>query len=172
MVRGIMTIPWPHLRKLPSVASTRRFPRLNLPRRRPPSKPLPSPTREAPLPGHHDPRTAGAPRTPARPGWLGVAGLLLGLTTLSAVPAQAQWLVTETVDCSADVNTVCTVAVGGTAKGTLDYSRFTNDIDGWAVMLREDQTYQIDLKGASTGDGTLPDPWLSLHYPSEQRSGT
>ena len=29
-------------------------------------------------------------------------------------------------------------------------------------MLEEGQTYQIDLKGLDTGDGGLPDPWVSL----------
>ncbi len=145
----------------------RQMPRLNLPRRASPPAPLPSPARAAPLPGHRDPCTLGAPRTPARPGWRGVAGLLLGLTTLSAVPAQAQWVVIETVDCAADLNTVCTVAVGGTAKGALDYASLTLDIDGWTVMLEEDQTYQIDLKGLDTGDGTLPDPWISLYDPGD-----
>ena len=124
----------------------RQMPRLNLPRRASPPAPLPSPARAAPLPGHYDPCTLGAPRTPARPGWRGVAGLLLGLTTLSAVPAQAQWVVTETVDCAADATTVCSVAVGGTAKGTLDYRVAVLDEDGWSVMLEEGQTYQIDLK--------------------------
>ena len=137
----------------------RHMPRLNLPRRASPPKPLPSPTRAAPLPGHHDPCTLGAPRTPARPGWLGVAGLLLGLSTLFAVPAQAQWVVIETVDCPSDANTICTVAVGGTAKGRLI------GIDGsdtWGVTLQAGKTYRIDVKGLDTGDGTLPDPWLSL----------
>ena len=138
----------------------RHMPRLNLPRRASPPTPLPSPARAAPAPDTTS--TLGAPRTPARLGWRGVAGLLLGLTTLSAVPAQAQWVVTETVDCAADLTTVCSVAVGGTAKGALDYSSSVADIDGWAVMLREDQTYQIDIKGVDTGDGTLPDPWLLL----------
>ena len=139
------------------------MPRLNLPRRASPPQPLPSPARAAPLPGHHDPCTLGAPRTPARPGWCAVAGLLLGLTTLSAVPAQAQWVVTETVDCAPGLTTVCSVAVGGTAKGTLHHrADSTLDEDGWAVMLEEGQTYQIDLKGIDTGDGLLPDPWLLL----------
>ena len=135
------------------------MPRLNLPRRASPPQPLPSPARAAALPGHHDPCTLGAPRTPARPGWRGVAGLLLGLTTLSAVPAQAQWVVIETVDCPAAANTICTVAVGGTAKGRII------GIDGsdtWGVTLQAGKTYRIDVKGLDTGDGTLPDPWLSL----------
>ena len=141
----------------------RHMPRLNLPRRGSPPQPLPSPARAAPLPGHHDPCTLGAPRTPARPGWRGVVGLLLGLTTLSAVPAQAQWVVTETVDCAPGLTTVCSVAVGGTAKGTLRHrAAGTLDEDGWAVMLEEGQTYQIDLKGIDTGDGRLPDPWVLL----------
>ena len=137
------------------------MPRLNLPRRGSPPQPLPSPARAAPLTGHHDPCTLGAPRTHARPGWRGVVGLLLGLTTLCAVPAQAQWVVTETVDCAPGLTTVCSVAVGGTAKGALDHS-LGNDEDGWSVMLEEGQTYQIDLKGLDTGDGTLVDPWVLL----------
>ena len=137
------------------------MPRLGLPRRASPPKPLPSPARAAPLPGYHDPCTLGAPRTPGRPGWLGVAGLLLGLTTLFAVPAQAEWVVTETVDCSTYVTTVCSVPVGGTAKGVLLQSGGLDE-DGWRVVLEEGQTYQFDLKGIDTGDGTLPDPWLLL----------
>ena len=138
------------------------MPRLNLPRRASPPQPLPSPARAAPLPGHHDPCTLGAPRTPPRPGWCAVAGLLLGLTILSAVPAQAQWVVTETVECAPGLTTVCSVAVGGTAKGVLSHAPLNPDEDGWAVMLEEGQTYQIDLKGVDTGDGGLPDPWVLL----------
>ena len=60
--------------------------------------------------------------------------------------------------------TVCTVAVGGTAKGSLDYE-LGLDEDGWSVMLEGGQTYQIDLKGFDTGDGALGvliDPWVLL----------
>ena len=140
----------------------RHMPRLNLPRRGSPPTLLPLPARAVPLPGHHDPYTLGALRTPARPGWRGVVGLLLGLTTLSAVPAQAQWVVTETVECAPGLTTVCSVAVGGTAKGALHHAPGNPDEDGWAVMLEEGQTYQIDLKGLDTGDGTLVDPWVLL----------
>ena len=50
-----------------------------------------------------------------------------------------------------------TVAVGGTAEGEIEMRR---DRDWFAVTLAAGEEYRIDLKGDSTGDGTLEDPFL------------
>ena len=57
----------------------------------------------------------------------------------------------------AGTGTTGTVAVGGSATGEIDYA---GDQDWFAVTLEAGKTYRIDLKGLSTGDGTLPDPYL------------
>ena len=60
-------------------------------------------------------------------------------------------------DLAADTDTSGTVTVGGSTNGTIDTYR---DRDWFAVTLESGKTYSIDLKGASTGDGTLLDPFL------------
>ena len=57
--------------------------------------------------------------------------------------------------------TAGTVAVGGSATGTIDYVDYVTDRDWFAVTLEKGKTYRFDLKGSDTGDGTLEDPWLS-----------
>ena len=49
------------------------------------------------------------------------------------------------------------VAVGGSATGEIDYR---GDRDWFAVTLEAGSTYRIDLEGASTGAGTLYNPYL------------
>ena len=49
------------------------------------------------------------------------------------------------------------VVVGDSVTGTIDPA---GDRDGYAVELEAGTTYQIDLEGAATGQGTLADPSL------------
>ena len=49
------------------------------------------------------------------------------------------------------------VVVGDSVTGTIDPA---GDRDGYAVALEAGTTYQIDLEGAATGQGTLADPFL------------
>ena len=49
------------------------------------------------------------------------------------------------------------VAVGGSIMGEIDES---GDVDRFAVEFEAGQLYRIDVKGASTRDGTLQDPHL------------
>ena len=66
--------------------------------------------------------------------------------------------VTETPDdFTADTATTGTVSVGGTATGEIT---ITKDRDWFAVELEAGKRYQIDLKGLTTGDGTLCDTYL------------
>ena len=66
--------------------------------------------------------------------------------------------VTEVADdFFADTGTTATVAVGGTARGEIDFS---GDRDWFAVALEAGKTYQFDLEGESTNKGTLGDPYL------------
>ena len=64
-------------------------------------------------------------------------------------------------DCLADNTTTCEVEVdvGGSATGNIS-SR--TDFDWFGVDLEAGTRYQIDLEGAPTSRGTLPDPDLRL----------
>ena len=64
---------------------------------------------------------------------------------------------TITDDHSADTDTSGTVAVGGSTTGEIDYQ---NDRDWFAVELEAGKSYRIDLEGADTDRGTLPNPYL------------
>ena len=66
--------------------------------------------------------------------------------------------VTELVDdFAAGTETSGTVAVGGSAPGETETA---GDVDWFAVTLEAGSTYRVDLKGFSTRDGTLLDPYL------------
>ena len=70
--------------------------------------------------------------------------------------------VTDVTDGSADdyavwTGTTGTVAVGGSARGEVDYE---GDRDWFAVTLEAGTTYRIDLEGSATGAGTARDPEL------------
>ena len=62
-------------------------------------------------------------------------------------------------DCPGDINTTCEVDVGGSVAGNIS-SR--TDFDWFRVDLEAGTRYQIDLEGAPTSRGTLPDPSLEL----------
>ena len=62
-------------------------------------------------------------------------------------------------DCPGDVSTTCEVDVGGSVAGNIS-SR--TDFDWFRVDLEAGTRYQIDLEGAPTSRGTLPDPSLEL----------
>ena len=64
-------------------------------------------------------------------------------------------------DFTAGTDTTGTVAVGGSAAGKIDFPR---EADWFAVTLEAGKTYRIDLKGSSTGDGTLKNPYLRGVY--------
>ena len=79
-----------------------------------------------------------------------------GTYTLSVVQLPIALTTTETTDCANDISTKCNILVGGTATGEI--APTGADTDYWAVTLEAGKMYQIDLKGADTGDGTLPNP--------------
>ena len=60
-------------------------------------------------------------------------------------------------DLPEDTSTIGRVAVGGIATGKIQSA---NDQDWFAVELVAGQTYQIEVRGRSTGDGLLADPYL------------
>ena len=60
-------------------------------------------------------------------------------------------------DLPAGASTTGRVAVSGSARGEIEVS---GDRDWFAVTLEANRTYRIDLEGASTGAGTLRDPYL------------
>ena len=55
-------------------------------------------------------------------------------------------------DYSATIDTTGSVAVGGSATGDIESA---GDRDWFAVELEAGRTYQLDLEGSPTGDGTL-----------------
>ena len=67
-------------------------------------------------------------------------------------------------DYAADTQTTGTVAVGGSATGTIETA---HDQDWFAVELVAGRTYVIDLRGNPTDDGTLRDPYLRAIYDAD-----
>ncbi len=63
-------------------------------------------------------------------------------------------------DCLDDNTTTCEVDVGGSVTGTLETA---GDSDWFKVVLEAGTRYQIDLEGADTGRGTLPNPGAILY---------
>ena len=70
-------------------------------------------------------------------------------------------------DYTGDIGTTGTVAVGGSVTGVIGPPRTGvtgGDRDWFKVELLAGRTYRIDLEGASTSSGTLPDPSISGIY--------
>ena len=65
---------------------------------------------------------------------------------------------------AADTSTTGAVRVGGSVTSALD---FGGDMDWFAVDLEAGKSYQFDLKGSGTGDGTLPNPTLQGIHDSD-----
>ncbi|MBO6506674.1 MAG: pre-peptidase C-terminal domain-containing protein [Kordiimonadaceae bacterium] len=57
-----------------------------------------------------------------------------------------------------NINTDLSVTVGGSVTGTIEEE---GDVDFFAVQLEAGVTYQIDLEGSRTGQGSLLDPFLT-----------
>ena len=73
-----------------------------------------------------------------------------------------------TDDFAATKETDGAVAVDGSVRGDIETP---GDLDWFAVDLTAGTTYQIDLKGLSTGDGTLWDTYLRGVYTSASTNG-
>ena len=65
-------------------------------------------------------------------------------------------------DYAGDPSTTGTVAVGGSVEGAIDA---TGDRDWFKVRFEAGRTYQVDVKGEPTGDGTLADPVTGIFSP-------
>ena len=89
----------------------------------------------------------------------GAWGTEVGTYTLSVT-------VRVTDDYLDNSSTTGAVVVDGSVTGDIEVA---SDTDWFAVTLTAGTTYRIDLKGASTSDGTLWDPWLKRLY---NRHGT
>jgi len=83
----------------------------------------------------------------------GAAGDETGTYTLSVTELGG----TEAGGYAAGMATAGAVAVGGLATGEVN---FTGDRDWFAVTLEAGRSYRIDLKGFSTGSGSLGNPYL------------
>ena len=75
-----------------------------------------------------------------------------------AGPLRAE--VTEAGDASASVNTAYAIQVGDSFLGGLSSN---GDRDWVAITLTAGSSYQFDLQGAPSGNGTLSDPYLRLY---------
>lgn len=64
-----------------------------------------------------------------------------------------------TTEIPGDTSTTATISAGQTLAGTLDFAR---DTDWYRVSLTGGTTYQIDLKGAPSGAGTIADPLVRV----------
>ncbi len=65
-------------------------------------------------------------------------------------------------DLPGDTTTTGKVEVGGSVTGTIaDTIDDLSSGDSFKVDLEAGKRYQIDVEGAPTGRGTLPDPWLA-----------
>ena len=67
-------------------------------------------------------------------------------------------------EIAAGTGTTGVVAVGGSAASEIDW---TDDRDWFAVTLEAGRSYRIELKGKSTGDGTLRNPYLNGVYDAQ-----
>ncbi|QDG76103.1 S8 family serine peptidase [Labrenzia sp. PHM005] len=68
-------------------------------------------------------------------------------------------------DIAGDTSTTATITAGSTVTGTLD---FAVDRDWYQIQLTAGGIYQIDLKGAPSGAGTIADPYVRLYNSSGQ----
>src|SRR5438045_3283419 len=62
-------------------------------------------------------------------------------------------------DYSSDTGTTGSVSVGGSSTGSIETA---GDTDWFKITLTAGHTYQFDLQGSATGQGTLADPFLRL----------
>src|SRR5437660_388317 len=62
-------------------------------------------------------------------------------------------------DYAGSTATTGVVSVGGSITGNIES---TNDADWFRVTLTVGRSYQFDLEGSDTGQGTLTDPFLIL----------
>ena len=72
--------------------------------------------------------------------------------------------VTDDYAAEPDPATTGTVAVGGSAEGSIEPP---GDEDWFAVALEAGKTYRFDLEGSRTNDGTLADPYLRGIYDAD-----
>jgi hypothetical protein len=62
-------------------------------------------------------------------------------------------------DYAGSTATTGSVSVGGSTTGNIEIA---GDTDWFRTTLTAGKTYQFDLKGSPTGNGTLADPFLRL----------
>ena len=72
-------------------------------------------------------------------------------------------------DYTTTIETTGAVAIGGSATGNIETA---GDRDWFAVEFEAGRTYQIDLRGSPTGDGTLPDTFLRRILDAEGNKST
>ena len=86
-----------------------------------------------------------------------VARLAAATAVLAALLAPASPSQAQTDDCEATTSTTCTVTVNGSTTGEIEA---TGDTDWFRVTLAAGTEYQIRVRGAWSGYGTLADPHL------------
>ena len=85
-------------------------------------------------------------------------GSIEAVTPFSAA-ARLAYIYTLADDYASTTSTTGTVSVGGSTSGNIETG---GDTDWFKVTLVAGQTYQFDVKGADTGNGTLADPYMRL----------
>ena len=95
--------------------------------------------------------------------YVAVGAFELNVGTYTVSVTQETVSVSEPVgeDLPADTTTTGSVAIGGSATGSIGTG---GDRDWFAVELVADRTYLFDLEGSPTGGGTLADPYLRGIY--------
>ena len=113
---------------------------------------------------------AGAGRNADREYWEGV----YEVRVRECIPPVCTGYSEGSVDCTANTSTTCSMRVASSARGNI----FPTEIRRWKTggrsICRAGGTYLIDLQGAQSSSGTLPDPKISgIHNSSGNHiSGT
>ena len=76
-------------------------------------------------------------------------------------------VISAAADQSGDESAPGLLTVGGRAFGEIENGERYWDFDWFRVELEGGKTYQFDLLGSPTGDGTLSDPWINGTYDAE-----
>ncbi len=84
--------------------------------------------------------------------------VITDMTTVCQLPAKA----VSFSDCAPNITPRCTAAVGTPTAGQLKQASSWQNYD---VSLTAGRAYTIDVKGASTGNGTLAQPYVFIYQP-------
>ncbi len=84
------------------------------------------------------------------------AAVITDMTTVCQLPTKA----VSFTDCAPGITPRCTATVGSSTSGQLKQATSWQNYD---VALTAGRTYTIDVKGASSGNGTLAEPYIFVY---------